>query len=63
VIVTAALDLIPPPLIHQLKKGGKMVIPAGLPDAQQLMLVDKDADGRVAMREVLQVQFSQLENT
>ena len=40
-----------------------MVIPAGLPDAQQLMLVDKDADGRVAMREVLQVQFSQLENT
>src|ERR1700757_2388103 len=63
VIVTAAPDLIPPPLIHQLKKGGKMVIPAGLPDAQQLMLVDKDADGRVAMREVLPVQFSQLENT
>jgi protein-L-isoaspartate(D-aspartate) O-methyltransferase len=38
-----------------------MVIPAGLSDAQQLMLVDKDADGRVAMREVLPVQFSQLE--
>jgi protein-L-isoaspartate(D-aspartate) O-methyltransferase len=63
VIVTAAPDLIPPPLIHQLKKGGKMVIPAGLPDAQQLMLVDKDADGRVAMREILPVRFSQLENT
>jgi protein-L-isoaspartate(D-aspartate) O-methyltransferase len=61
VIVTAAPDLIPPPLIHQLKKGGKMVIPAGLPDAQQLMLVDKDADGRVAMREVLPVRFSQFE--
>ena len=61
--MTAAPDLIPPPLIHQLKKGGKMVIPAGLPDAQQLMLVDKDADGRVAMREVLPVRFSQLENT
>jgi hypothetical protein len=28
---------------------------------QQLMLVDKDADGRVAMREVLPVRFSQLE--
>ena len=40
-----------------------MVIPAGLPDAQQLMLVDKDDDGRVAMREVLPVQFSQFENT
>jgi protein-L-isoaspartate(D-aspartate) O-methyltransferase len=38
-----------------------MVIPAGLPDAQQLMLVDKDADGRVAMREVLPVRFSQFE--
>jgi protein-L-isoaspartate(D-aspartate) O-methyltransferase len=63
VIVTAAPDLIPPPLIHQLKKGGKMVIPAGLPDAQQLMLVGKDADGKVVMREVLPVQFSQLENT
>ncbi len=60
-IVTAAPDLIPPPLIHQLKKGGKMVIPAGLPDAQQLMVVDKDENGRVTMREILQVQFSQLE--
>jgi protein-L-isoaspartate(D-aspartate) O-methyltransferase len=63
VIVTAAPDLIPPPLIHQLKEGGKMVIPAGLPDAQQLMLVDKDGLGRVAMREVLPVRFSLLENT
>src|SRR6478736_2802034 len=61
VIGTAAPDLIPPPLIHQLKNGGKMVIPAGLPDAQQLMVVDKDENGRVTMREILQVQFSQLE--
>ena len=38
-----------------------MVIPAGLPDAQQLMLVDKDADGRLAMRDILPVHFSQLE--
>jgi len=63
VIVTAAPDLIPPPLIRQLKEGGKMVIPAGLPDAQQLMLVDKDGLGRVAIREVLPVKFSQLENS
>src|SRR4029077_784195 len=41
VIVTAAADLVPAPLIHQLKNGGKMVIPAGLPDAQQLVLIDK----------------------
>jgi protein-L-isoaspartate(D-aspartate) O-methyltransferase len=63
VIVTAAPDLIPPPLIHQLKAGGKMVVPAGLPDAQQLVLVEKDDNGRVTMREILQVLFSQLEDT
>ena len=61
VIVTAAPDLIPPPLIHQLKDGGRMAVPAGLPDAQQLMLVQKGANGRVTMREILQVRFSQLE--
>ncbi|HKF07102.1 MAG TPA: hypothetical protein VKB89_00005, partial [Xanthobacteraceae bacterium] len=63
VIVTAAPDLIPPPLIHQLKAGGKMVIPAGLPDAQRLVLVEKNGNGKVTMREILQVRFSQLEDT
>ena len=62
VIVTAAPDLIPPPLIHQLKAGGKMVVPAGLPDAQQLVLVEKDGNGRTTMREILQVRFSELES-
>jgi len=61
VIVTAASDLIPPPLIHQLKTGGKMVSPAGLPDAQQLILLEKHGDGRVTTKEILQVRFSQLE--
>jgi len=60
VIVTAAPDLIPPPLIHQLKPGGKMVIPAGLPDTQQLILVEKDRHGRVTTKEILPVRFSQL---
>ena len=63
VIVTAAPDLIPPPLIHQLRAGGKMVIPAGLPDAQQLVLLEKNGAGRVTTREILQVRFSQLEET
>jgi protein-L-isoaspartate(D-aspartate) O-methyltransferase len=62
VIVTAASDLVCPPLIHQLKAGGKMVAPAGLPEAQQLLLVEKGADGRVSTREVLQVRFSLLED-
>jgi protein-L-isoaspartate(D-aspartate) O-methyltransferase len=61
IMVTAAPDLVPPPLIDQLKNVGKMVVPAGLPEAQQLVLVDKDGNGRVTMRESLPVRFSQLE--
>jgi protein-L-isoaspartate(D-aspartate) O-methyltransferase len=63
VIVTAAPDLIPPPLIHQLKAGGKMVIPAGLPDTQQLIVAEKLANGRMTIKEILSVRFSQLEGT
>jgi protein-L-isoaspartate(D-aspartate) O-methyltransferase len=61
IIVTAAPDLIPPPLIAQLKPGGRMVIPAGIPDKQQLMVLEKSADGTLATREVLPVRFSELE--
>src|SRR5205807_6705802 len=63
IIVTAAPDLIPPPLIHQLRAGGKMVLPAGLPDAQQLMLLEKDDNGKVRTKEILRVRFSQLQET
>jgi len=63
VIVTAAPDLIPPPLIHQLKAGGKMLIPAGLPNTQQLIVAEKLANGRMTMKEILPVRFSQLEGT
>jgi len=61
VMVTAAPDLSPPPLINQLKPGGKMMIPAGLSDDQQLILVEKSANGRLSTREILPVRFSQLE--
>jgi protein-L-isoaspartate(D-aspartate) O-methyltransferase len=61
VIVTAAPDLIPPPLIDQLKRGGRMVIPAGLANAQQLILVEKDQDSTLKTKEILPVRFSQLE--
>ena len=59
----ARRQIIPPPLIHQLKAGGKMVIPAGLPNAQQLILAEKLANGRMATKEILPVRFSQLEET
>jgi protein-L-isoaspartate(D-aspartate) O-methyltransferase len=38
-----------------------MVVPAGLADSQVLMLVDKDSNGRVSVKEILPVRFSQLE--
>jgi protein-L-isoaspartate(D-aspartate) O-methyltransferase len=63
IIVTAAPDLIPAALVRQLAPGGKMVLPAGLPEAQQLLLVEKDSDDRVSTREVLPVQFSLLEES
>jgi len=63
VIVTAAPDLIPPPLLLQLKAGGRMVIPAGLPESQQLLLVEKDSSGRTRTKEILPVRFSQLEGS
>ena len=63
VIVTAAPDLIPTPLLNQLKAGGRMVIPVGLPDAQQLVVAEKDLNGRVATREIMPVLFSLLEGS
>jgi len=62
IMVTAAPELIPPALIYQLKPGGTMVIPAGLPDAQQLIQLKKDAHGSVTTREIFQVLFSTLED-
>jgi protein-L-isoaspartate(D-aspartate) O-methyltransferase len=58
IIVTAAATHIPPPLVQQLKPGGRMVIPVGGPFAtQSLMLVEKTAAGKVRTREVLPVRF------
>ena len=40
-----------------------MVIPVGLPDAQQLVVVDKDLNGRVTTKGIMQVLFSLLEGS
>jgi len=62
IMVTAASDLIPPPLLAQLKPGGRMVIPTGIPDKQTLILVEKSAAGSLSTREILPVRFSELED-
>ncbi|NIR32502.1 MAG: protein-L-isoaspartate(D-aspartate) O-methyltransferase [Gammaproteobacteria bacterium] len=60
IVVTAAPELIPAALLNQLKPQGRMVIPAGIESAQQLMLVTKDSQGRTTVTEILPVRFSTL---
>ena len=58
IMVTAAAGHVPPPLLRQLKPGGRMVIPIGAPFmTQQLMLVEKDSDGKVRTRQLMPVRF------
>ncbi len=60
IIVTAAPELIPPTLLHQMKPGGRMVVPAGTESEQKLILVEKDAAGKLQTTEILSVLFSRL---
>jgi protein-L-isoaspartate(D-aspartate) O-methyltransferase len=56
--VTAAPNNIPPPLVEQLKPGGRMVIPVGESRAtQQLILLEKQEDGKINTRRALPVAF------
>ncbi|TVM17141.1 protein-L-isoaspartate O-methyltransferase [Oceanidesulfovibrio indonesiensis] len=58
IVVTAAASHIPPPLVEQLKPGGRMIIPVGPAyQLQHLMLVEKDESGEVRTRSVLPVAF------
>ncbi|MHC4470867.1 MAG: protein-L-isoaspartate(D-aspartate) O-methyltransferase [Planctomycetota bacterium] len=58
IIVTAAAPHIPPPLVRQLKPGGRMIIPVGAAFAiQDLVRVTKDADGTFRTRSLYPVRF------
>ncbi|HXH01696.1 MAG TPA: protein-L-isoaspartate(D-aspartate) O-methyltransferase [Candidatus Competibacteraceae bacterium] len=58
IVVTAAASHVPPPLIRQLKPGGRMVIPVGSRfTVQELVLVEKDATGELRLRQILPVAF------
>lgn len=58
IVVTAAASHVPPPLIKQLKAGGRMIIPVGSRFmTQELLLVTKQADGTVTTRQLLPVRF------
>ena len=57
IVVTAAAEFVPPPLIEQLKEGGKMIIPIGSPYMNQtLMLVEKKGK-KITTKSLLPVIF------
>ena len=61
IIVTCAGAHLPPPLLRQLKNGGRMVMPVGGPFlAQNLVFIEKESDGSLKQRNVLPVSFVRL---
>lgn len=57
IVVTAAPDEIPPPLIKQLKDGGRMVIPVGPPAAIQTLVLIEKQKGKIVETKLTPVRF------
>lgn len=57
IVVTAAAEFVPPPLIEQLREGGKIVIPIGAPFMNQnLMLIEKNGK-KITTKNLMPVAF------
>jgi protein-L-isoaspartate(D-aspartate) O-methyltransferase len=61
ILVTAAAPSPPASLVEQLRPGGRMVIPLGGKEVQQLSVIEKRLDSSLDTREVMAVRFTQLE--
>lgn len=58
ILVTAAPEEVPKPLVDQLRPGGKMVVPVGSRfDVQQLLVIERQLDGKTTTRRALPVRF------
>ena len=58
IIVTAAPERVPETLVEQLRRGGRMVVPIGrVHQAQTLVRLDKDQNGKVTEQAMLPVAF------
>jgi protein-L-isoaspartate(D-aspartate) O-methyltransferase len=60
IMVTAAASEIPKELLDQLAPNGRMIIPVGPPDVQDLILVRKDSDGKISEEFIEKVRFVRL---
>ena len=63
ILVTAASPDPPAALVEQIGNGGRMVIPLGGDEVQQLSVVEKDSSGTVETRAIMPVRFTKLEET
>jgi len=63
ILVTAAAEEPPPALIEQLEPGGRMIIPIGGQDIQQLSVIEKTSSGEIRTREIMPVRFTELETS
>jgi protein-L-isoaspartate(D-aspartate) O-methyltransferase len=64
IVVTAAASHVPPYLVRQLSRGGRMVIPVGGRFlTQQLLLIEKTETGEVKTRQIIPVRFVPLTGT
>ena len=58
IVVTAAASHVPPPLVQQLRPGGRMIIPVGGRFmTQQLLLLEKTEDDKIITRQIAAVRF------
>ena len=58
IVVTAAASHVPPPLIRQLRPGGRLIIPVGGRFlTQQLLLIEKGDNGEIVTRQIAAVRF------
>lgn len=62
IILKESLDHVPIPLLHQLKPGGRLVMPLGPADgAQDLIVIRRTQDGRLTQKRIMPVRFSPMQ--
>lgn len=61
ILVTAAGEVVPEHLAEQLRIGGRLVMPLGGPDVQQITLVEKRSESDLAYHAITPARFTPLE--